>query len=89
MVLAVIGLAGAHALVSDGANAAQLLGVAEELRGVGPVLAPWMLDELARVEALTRSILGDSAYEDAHRAGRLQADALLGRLVADGERSHS
>ncbi len=89
MALAVIGLAGAYALVADGANAALLLGVAEELRGIGPVLAPWVLDELARVEALTRSILGDSAYEDAQRTGRLEADAILGRLVADGQPSHS
>jgi tetratricopeptide (TPR) repeat protein len=89
MALAAVGLAGAHALGADGENAAELLGVADELRGVGPALAPWVLDELARVEHLARSILGDAAYEDAHRSGRLRADAILDRLAANDAPRHS
>jgi tetratricopeptide (TPR) repeat protein len=89
MALAAVGLAGAHALAANGENAAQLLGVAEELRGVGPVLAPWVLDELARVEDLTRSLLGDAAYEAAHTTGRHQADAIVARIVADSRNASS
>jgi predicted ATPase/DNA-binding SARP family transcriptional activator len=83
MALAVVGLAGAHALEGDGQNTAQLLGVASELRGVGPTIAPWALAEQARIEASARSLLGDAAYDAAYASGRLNTDTNLAHLTAE------
>jgi tetratricopeptide (TPR) repeat protein len=85
MALAVDGLAGAHALAGQGSDAAQLLGVAAELRGAGIVMAPWLVSERTRVEASARSALGDAAYDSAHAFGRRHADAIVARLIAEGD----
>ena len=82
MALAVDGLAGAHALGGPTADAARLLGVAAELRGEGIVMPPWLLAERTRVEAASRSVLGDGRYDAIHASGRRQADAIVARLVA-------
>ena len=85
MALAVVGLAGAHALGADGPTAALLLGVAAEVRGFGVAVAPWVLSEIARVEALAKSLLGDASYDAAYASGRLQAETVLARLVSDDQ----
>jgi predicted ATPase/DNA-binding SARP family transcriptional activator len=83
MALAVEGLAGAHVVTGDGAEAARLLGVAAELRGAPIVLAPWLVARRARTEMSARSAVGEAVYERAHASGRGQADAIVARLVAE------
>jgi tetratricopeptide (TPR) repeat protein len=79
--LALEGLAAAHLVAGDAAQAARLLGAAAELRGA-VVLAPWLVAQRARTETSARSVLGDGAYERAHGSGRRRADAVVAELVA-------
>ena len=60
MALAVEGLAGAHAGVRGRRRRGAVAGVAAELRGERIVSPPWLLAERTRVEAATRSLLGDA-----------------------------
>ena len=84
MALAVEGLAGVHALVGGGADAAVLLAVAAELRGGAIVVAPWLQAERDRVVAVTKARIGESAYDAAYRSGREQAETVVARLVSEG-----
>jgi tetratricopeptide (TPR) repeat protein len=85
MALAVEGSAGASAACGDAINAARLLGAAAELRGARIVSPPWLLAERARVEAASRTQLGDARYADQHRSGRLQAETILAELIAGAQ----
>jgi predicted ATPase/DNA-binding SARP family transcriptional activator len=83
--LAVDGLARTHADAGDGASAARLSGVAAELRGAAIVIPPWLASQRARVEAASRTLVADAAYEECYASGRHQAEAILAGLVADAE----
>jgi tetratricopeptide (TPR) repeat protein len=85
MALAVAGLAVAHAADGNHRDAATLLGVTADLRGVGPTIAPWVLTEMEQVDAASRAALGDEAFCSAYESGRSRAQDILARLASDVE----
>ncbi|HEY4609413.1 MAG TPA: hypothetical protein VIH06_09420, partial [Ilumatobacteraceae bacterium] len=85
MALAMAGLAVAQAVDGNHQDAAMLLGVTAELRGVGPTIAPWVLTEMEQVEASSRAALGDDAYVTAYDSGRVRADEILDKFASDVE----
>jgi predicted ATPase len=79
---AVLGLAGVQAIEGDGCSAALLVGAASQIRGeVDPPGAPFRR-ERERVEAWSRSLIGDGPFAAARESGRRQADTVLARLTS-------
>jgi hypothetical protein len=79
---AVLGLAGVQAIHGDGCSAALLVGAASQIRGeVDPPGAPFCR-ERERVEARSRSLVGNEPFDTARESGRRQADTVLARLMS-------
>jgi len=88
--LALEGLAGARSLAGHADHAARLLGAAAAARhSVGVPLPEGERDDVARIEARTRSALGDERFDEAYAAapvwnGTRSVDALLSHLSSTG-----